>query len=51
MKAALALVEVVVEFSCLAVELGDSLAVVEANPVILSTEGAVAVDALVIAVR
>ena len=44
-----ALVEVIVGFSTLATELGDVLAAVEANPVIVSRQGAVAVDVLVIA--
>jgi acyl-CoA synthetase (NDP forming) len=44
-----ALVEVVVGFSQLATELGDVLDAVEANPVIASPTGAIAVDALVIA--
>lgn len=44
-----ALAEVIVGFSCLASELGDVLAAVEANPVIASPEGVVAVDALVVA--
>ena len=43
-----ALAEVVVGFSQLAVELVDSLEAVEANPVIVSAAGAIAVDALVI---
>jgi acyl-CoA synthetase (NDP forming) len=43
-----ALAEVVVGFSELAVELGDVLDAVEANPVIASPAGAIAVDALVI---
>lgn len=41
-----ALVRVVVGFSALAAELGDVLDAVEANPVIVSPTGAVAVDAL-----
>lgn len=44
-----ALVDVVVGFSQLATELGDVLDAVEANPVIASPAGAIAVDALVIA--
>lgn len=44
-----ALVQVIVGFSCLAAELGDLLDAVEANPVIVGPNGAVAVDALVIA--
>ena len=43
-----ALAEVVVGFSALATELGDVLDAVEANPVIASAAGAIAVDALVI---
>ncbi len=43
------LAEVIVGFSQLATELGDTLDAVEANPVIASPEGAVAVDLLVIA--
>ena len=43
-----ALAEIVVGFSQLAVELGDALDAVEANPVIASPAGAIAVDALVI---
>lgn len=43
-----ALADVIVRFSELAVELGDVLDAVEANPVIVSPGGAVAVDALVI---
>jgi acyl-CoA synthetase (NDP forming) len=45
-----ALADVIVRFSELAVELGDVLDAVEANPVIVSTHGVVAVDALVIPV-
>jgi acetate---CoA ligase (ADP-forming) len=44
-----ALADVVVRFSDLATELGDLLDAVEANPVIVSPHGVVAVDALVIA--
>ena len=44
-----ALTAVIAGFSQLAVELGDVLAAVEANPVIVSPDGAVVVDALVIA--
>ena len=44
-----ALADVVVGFSQLASELGDVLDAVEANPVIASANGAIAVDALVIA--
>ncbi|WP_286141764.1 acetate--CoA ligase family protein [Mycobacterium sp. M26] len=43
-----ALADAVVGFSQLAIELGDHLDAVEANPVIASPSGAVAVDALVI---
>ncbi|CAN5217486.1 acetate--CoA ligase family protein [soil metagenome] len=43
-----ALVQVIVAFSRMAAELGDVLDAVEANPVIVSPTGAVAVDALVI---
>lgn len=43
-----ALAEVVVGFSQLATELGDALDAVEANPVIASPAGAIAVDALVL---
>ena len=43
-----ALAEVIVGFSQLATELGDLLDAVEANPVIASPAGAVAVDALVV---
>jgi acyl-CoA synthetase (NDP forming) len=43
-----ALAEVVEQFSRLAMELGDALEAVEANPVIVSADGAVAVDALVV---
>jgi hypothetical protein len=39
---------VVVGFSALATELGEQLDAVEANPVIASPSGAVAVDALVV---
>jgi acetate---CoA ligase (ADP-forming) len=42
-----ALVRVIVAFSQMAVELGDVLDAVEANPVIASSHGVVAVDALV----
>jgi len=44
-----ALADVVVRFSELAAELGDVFDAVEANPVIVSPDGAVAVDVLVIA--
>lgn len=44
-----ALIRVIIGFSCLATELGESLDAVEANPVIVTHTGAVAVDALVIA--
>jgi hypothetical protein len=43
-----ALTEVIVGFSRLATELGDALEAVEANPVIASASGAIAVDVLVI---
>lgn len=43
-----ALADVVVGFSQLATELGEHVAAAEANPVIASPEGAVAVDALVV---
>lgn len=43
-----ALADVVVRFSQLAIELGDVLDAVEANPAIVSADGVVAVDALVI---
>ncbi|MET0896365.1 MAG: acetate--CoA ligase family protein [Mycobacterium sp.] len=43
-----ALATVIAGFSSLATELGDVLAAVEANPVIVSPHGAIAVDALVI---
>jgi acyl-CoA synthetase (NDP forming) len=43
-----ALVDVVVGFSQLATELGDVLDAIEANPVIASPTGAIAVDALLI---
>jgi len=46
-----ALADVIVGFSTLAVELGDALDAAEANPVIVSPRGAVAVDALVIPAR
>ncbi|WP_319448116.1 MULTISPECIES: acetate--CoA ligase family protein [unclassified Mycobacterium] len=42
------LADVVVAFSTLAAELGDALDAVEANPVIASPQGVVAVDALVL---
>ena len=44
-----ALADVIVRFSDLAIELGDVLDAVEANPVIASPHGVVAVDALVLA--
>ncbi|MFZ4374037.1 MAG: acetate--CoA ligase family protein, partial [Mycobacterium sp.] len=44
-----ALADVVVGFSQLATELGEVLDAVEANPVIASPTGAIAVDALMIA--
>ncbi|MBJ7340255.1 MAG: acetate--CoA ligase family protein [Mycolicibacterium sp.] len=43
-----ALADVVVDFSLLATELGDAVDAVEANPVIASASGVIAVDALVI---
>ncbi|MCV7421097.1 acetate--CoA ligase family protein [Mycobacterium yunnanensis] len=43
-----ALADVIVGFSALATELGDSIEAVEANPVIVSPTGAIAVDALVV---
>jgi acyl-CoA synthetase (NDP forming) len=43
-----ALADVIVAFSTMAIELGDAFDAVEANPVIASPDGAVAVDALVI---
>jgi acyl-coenzyme A thioesterase PaaI-like protein len=43
-----ALVEVIVGFSSMATELGDAVDAVEANPVIVSPTGAIAVDALVV---
>lgn len=43
-----ALTDVIVKFSLLATELGDAIEAVEANPVIVSPTGAVAVDALVV---
>jgi acyl-CoA synthetase (NDP forming) len=46
-----ALAGVVVGFSTLAIELGEQLDAVEANPVIASRGGAVAVDALVVSRR
>jgi hypothetical protein len=42
-----ALARVIVAFSQMAVEIGDVLDAVEANPVIASSRGVVAVDALV----
>jgi acetate---CoA ligase (ADP-forming) len=42
-----ALAEVIVAFSQMAIELGDTVDAVEANPVIASPRGAIAVDALV----
>jgi len=44
-----ALADAVVGFSQLATELGDTIDAAEANPVIVSPAGAVAVDALLIA--
>jgi acyl-CoA synthetase (NDP forming) len=43
-----ALADVIVAFSTLATELGDAIDAVEANPVIASAGGAVAVDALLV---
>jgi acyl-CoA synthetase (NDP forming) len=43
-----ALADAIVGFSQLATELGDSLEAVEANPLIVSSSGVVAVDALVV---
>jgi acyl-CoA synthetase (NDP forming) len=43
-----ALVQVIVAFSQMAMEIGDVVQAVEANPVIVSPHGAVAVDALLI---
>jgi acetate---CoA ligase (ADP-forming) len=43
-----AVADVVVAFSTLATELGDALDAVEANPVIASADGVVAVDALLV---
>ncbi|AQA04338.1 acetyl-CoA synthetase [Mycobacterium sp. MS1601] len=43
-----AVVDVIVGFGCLAVELGDVIDAVEANPVIATSSGAVAVDVLLI---
>lgn len=43
-----ALADVIVAFATLAAELGDDVDAVEANPVIVSADGAVAVDALMI---
>lgn len=43
-----ALIQVIVGFSGLAAELGDVLDAVEANPVIVTADGAVAVDTLVL---
>jgi len=42
------LADIIVGFSLMATELGDSLEAVEANPVVVSASGAIAVDALVI---
>lgn len=44
-----ALARVIVAFSQMAVEIGDTVDAVEANPVIASPHGVVAVDALVVA--
>jgi acyl-CoA synthetase (NDP forming) len=43
-----ALVDVIVRFSTMAMELGDTVDAVEANPVIVSPRGAIAVDGLVV---
>jgi acyl-CoA synthetase (NDP forming) len=43
-----ALIDVIVAFATLATELGDAIDAVEANPVIASAGGAVAVDALLV---
>jgi acyl-CoA synthetase (NDP forming) len=43
-----ALADVIAAFSTLAIELGDAIDAVEANPVIVSSDGAVAVDALLV---
>jgi hypothetical protein len=43
-----AVADVIVGISALAVELGDVLDAIEANPVIASARGAVAVDALLV---
>lgn len=43
----LALARVIADFSMIAVELGDAVDAVEANPVVVTATGAVAVDALV----
>jgi acetate---CoA ligase (ADP-forming) len=43
-----ALVDVIVRFSTMATDLADVLDAVEANPVIVSPRGAIAVDGLVI---
>ena len=42
-----ALADVIVAFSVMAIELGDVVDAVEANPVIASPRGVIAVDALV----
>ena len=42
------LVDIIVGFAAMATELGQTLDAVEANPVIVSESGAIAVDALVI---
>ena len=46
-----ALADVIVAFSVMAIELGDVVDAVEANPVIASPRGVIAVDALVQASR
>ena len=43
-----ALADVIVRFSAMAMELGDVVDAVEANPVIASPRGAIAVDGLVV---
>jgi acetate---CoA ligase (ADP-forming) len=42
------LVDIIVGFATLAIELGDVFAAVEANPVIVSVSGVIAVDALIV---
>jgi predicted TIM-barrel enzyme len=43
-----ALADVIVAFSTMATELGDGIDALEANPVIASADGVVAVDALLV---